>query len=128
VPVTLGLEPGSRLIRFAPSGTLTTAEMTEAVEAVAAHVTELRDWAILSDHRDLETAITPEQLHLVLAMFERRAAALAGARWAIVTRAPASVGMMRALAVRVQGLRMHVEIFGDMADARRWLGLAPGDD
>jgi len=57
----------------------------------------------------------------MVAHLETVARAVTGTRWAIVTVAPASYGMMRMLSVRAEKIPMTVRIFDDPDEAESWL-------
>ena len=48
-----------------------------------------------------------------------------GSRWAVVTIAPASFGMMRMLGTLAESILIAVRIFADVPEALRWLQETP---
>jgi stage II sporulation SpoAA-like protein len=122
VPVTHTLDDTHRIVRLVLSGTLTTAEMLEALDWAARAVAGRPKYRVLSDHRGVDTPATREQIEAVVAHLGREGSGFHGTRWAVVTINPASYGMIRMLAVLAETIPIEVGIFERVADAEAWLG------
>jgi hypothetical protein len=124
MPVTATLDTIDHVLRMNVTGTLTTREMTDAIDSALAAIGDNRNCSVLSDHRLIETPATVDQLEAVIEHLRRYGRILHHRRWAVVTTLPASFGMMRMLSVLAQRIPMMVEVFQDMAAAEQWLKAA----
>jgi hypothetical protein len=122
LPVTHELDETHRIVRLELSGTLTTAEMLEALDRASRDVAGRGRYRVLSDHRGVETPATREQIEAVVAHLDREEGVFRGTRWAVVTVTPASYGMIRMLAVLAERIPIEVGIFEGVGDAEAWLG------
>ena len=121
MPITASLDTHAHVIRFVLTGTLSLNEMIAATDAMVKEVGGNGSYDVLSDHRGLDTPATVEQLEALVEHLRRRAKALHGKKFAVVTATAASFGMMRMLSVLAERIPMTVEIFQDVATAEQWL-------
>lgn len=126
MPISHVVDTERRLLTFAVTGTLSTAEMLAAVDEAVAGVGAGR-YRVLSDHRGLDTPSTTPQLEALVGHLLKYRAIFAGSRWAVVVVKPASFGMMRMLSVLAERIPMKVEVFTDPASAMSWLESPAGD-
>jgi hypothetical protein len=122
MPVTYSVDVTRRLIRFTLSGTVTPDEMVAALDRAVNEAGAGR-FLVLSDHRALTTPATTAQLQDLVGRLTRYREHVGGSRCAIVTAQPASFGMMRMFSVLAEAVPVEVDVFSDVADAERWLGL-----
>jgi hypothetical protein len=120
MPITHVVDTERRVLVFAVTGTVSTAEMLAAVDAAVAGVDAGR-YRVLSDHRGLTTPSTTAQLEALIAHLTKFRAIFGGSRWAVVVAQPASFGMMRMLSVLAERIPIRVEVFTDLAAAQAWL-------
>ena len=103
------------------SGSLTTREMFDAIASALSDPAFEKGYDVLSYHLELEQFLTSTEafdLALYLAKF---AGVLAHAKWGVVTRHPASYGMMRMLAVHLLEVPMTLRVFATEEEALAWL-------
>jgi len=120
MPITHAVDVARRLLRFDVAGTLTTEEMTRAVDGAARSLGPGR-YQVLSDHRALITPATAPQLEALVAHLTRYRSHFGDSQWAVVVGQPASFGMMRMLGVLAERIPIEVEAFTDPAAAEVWL-------
>jgi hypothetical protein len=125
MPIELRVMGSARLVVGSVRGTVDISEMLEALDRARADPDFGPAFDVLSDHREVDTPLTPRQLEALLGHFSTLGDAFVGSRWAIVTAAPASYGMMRMLSARAEPLGLEVTVFREMDEARAWLGLGP---
>ncbi|MBI2797008.1 MAG: STAS/SEC14 domain-containing protein [Gemmatimonadetes bacterium] len=125
MPATLSIDHASRMVTIEIAGTLEIGEMLAAIDGVVRAIEGRGRYAVLTDHRALDTPITPVQVSQVLAHLSAAGGSLVGARWAAVVSQPASYGMMRLLAARAEDLPMEVKAFWDRNEALAWLRGGP---
>lgn len=121
MPITVTFDAQRRLIRFTLVGTLETAEMLNAVKSVLAETDGTDGHDVLSDHRELLTPATPEQVRALLDFLARNGNAVRGGRCAVVVNSEASYGMIRMMAARAETLGIEVRPFWKIEDAESFL-------
>lgn len=125
MPITATLDTIEHILRFEIIGTVTTDEMTLAVDRSLETLAEDATCSLLSDHRRITMPATVEQVEAFVEHLRRHAQAAHGRRWAIVTTSPASFGMMRMLSILAERIPMTVQVFQEMAAAEQWLARPP---
>ena len=120
MPIEYTIDLSRRLIRATIVGNFTTEEALACVGGAVAEVGE-KGFNILSDHREIGTPATREQLEAMIGKLSALRSTVAGANWAVVVGKPSSYGMMRMLRVLAQRVPIRVEIFESMEEAESWL-------
>ena len=120
MPVAYRIDTPRRLIRAKIEGNLTAADMLLCVNEIAPELGRNK-FDMLSDHREIATPATREQLEMLVARLSTMRATLAGMNWAVVVGKPSSYGMMRMLRVLAQRVPIRVEIFESVSEAEIWL-------
>lgn len=122
MPIDHWIDAAAETVHARVTGTFTLQDMKDVIDATLANPAFRPGFGILSDHRSVEAAATPDQVHGFLAHLAARGAILSQSRWAVVAERPASIGMMRMMAalaaVRVP---MRIEVFATVEAATRWL-------
>lgn len=121
MPVSYRIDADLRRVIATVTGIVTIEEMLDALLAVTDDPTYEPGFDIYSDHREIEQSLGTGQVMQLAGHLERLAAKVAGARWAIVTTAPASYGMMRLFSVHAEQIPMSVSVFRETAEAEEWL-------
>ncbi|MDX1649755.1 MAG: hypothetical protein R3263_07855 [Myxococcota bacterium] len=121
MPIRAWIEKDRRRVRAAISGAVGMADILRAIDESVAHPDFERGFDVLSDHTEVTRVITVGQLREMVAHLESLAPQMAGARWAVATRRPASYGMMRMLSVYAERVPMTVEVFDSLVEAEAWL-------
>ena len=121
MPITVSLDTYAHVIRFVLTGTLSLNEMIAATDTMLREVGSDGACDVLSDHRGLDTPATVQQLEGLVEHWRRRATALHGKKFAVVTASAASFGMMRMLSVLAQRIPMEVAVSQDIAEAEQRL-------
>ncbi len=120
MPIVYGIHRDRELVHAKVVGNFTTADVLSCISEVAAEVGE-RGFNILSDHREIGTPITREQLEMMVARLSTLRATMAGSNWAVVVGKPSSYGMMRMLRVLVERVPIRLEIFECLKEAEAWI-------
>ena len=76
---------------------------------------------ILGNHLELKTAIKPGQLADLVTYFRPRTHLLKHCRYAIVTRNPMGIIMIRLMSAMAKSLPADIRSFGDVESAEAWL-------
>jgi hypothetical protein len=115
------LEADRRLVRFEIVGDFTLGEIFDNIGAALTHPEHRPGFDVLSDHIQIGRPITTAELEQVISHLATHAERLRGSHWAIVTRRPASYGMMRMLSAHAARIPLDVEVFQTLAEADEWL-------
>jgi hypothetical protein len=121
MPVHQSIDAQRRRIIARVHGEFTLDEIIGAIDSALSDPAFETGFDIYSDHLDLEKEITTPQLNQMTVHLKSLIERMSGARWAIVTRAPASYGMMRMFSAHAQGLPMDVRVFDSHDEAETWL-------
>ncbi len=122
MPIEMRVKGAERLVLGKLRGAVGTREMIDALDGVVADPGFRPGFDVLSDHREIASPLAPDQLEALLGHLSTLGGSFAGSRWAIVTTAPASYGMMRMLSVLAEPIGLEVRVFREMDEAREWLG------
>lgn len=120
MPMTHSVDHQRRLLTVEVSGTLTTREIIAAIDAAAADLGPGR-YRVLSDHRQLTTPATTEQVEAVVDHLSGYPGHFGGSQWAVVVGQPASYGMIRMMSVLAERIPMEVQVFTTRPEAERWI-------
>jgi len=115
--VTTLVDQPARLVRFTVSGTVETPEMLAALDDALRQLEPGVQYNVLSDHRELVRAVTPEQIRVLMDALARRGQALRGCRFGVVVSTDASYGMMRLMAVHAEAIGIQVGVFRKLEEA-----------
>ena len=115
--VTTLVDQPARLVRFTVSGTVETPEMLAALDDALRQLEPGVQYIVLSDHRELVRAVTPEQIRVLMDALARRGQALRGCRFGVVVSTDASYGMMRLMAVHAEAIGIQVGVFRKLEEA-----------
>lgn len=126
MPITYQIEPDSGDIYVAVTGSFTTEEIISSLSQATAAPQFRPGCNILSDHRQIEIPITPQQLTLMIEHLRLLESKFRFSRWAIVATQPASYGMMRMFAVYAEPLPLEIKVFRDYDAAQNWLNQSAG--
>ena len=122
MPLRAWLDADNELVRAEASGRFTMDEIVETITTVCGDPRFRKGFDILSDHTGVTEFLTAEQARGMATLMESLSDCFAGARWAVVTTHPASVGMMRMAAVFLERVPMEMRTFSTEGEARAWLG------
>ncbi|OPL19253.1 MAG: hypothetical protein AVO35_11790 [Candidatus Aegiribacteria sp. MLS_C] len=121
MPIRVWIEPERRLVRIEIEGDSTTEDILDSIDDAVSDPDAEPGFSILSDHRAVGEPLTTPQVQAMVSRMESLREVMSGCRWAVVTHKPASVGMMRMLAVLLNRIPMTIEVFGTMEEAEDWL-------
>jgi hypothetical protein len=122
MPATYVIDEARRLVLSEASGVLTAAEMFDHQQCLCADPAFQPDFQQLFDFtKVIETKTSIEDVRRLAAESPFRA----GARRAFVVARPVCYGLARMFQMLTEKHKTETEIFGDMEEARRWLGLEP---
>lgn len=122
MPVEVSVDGKRRLVVARLSGVLTLQEILGAIDGAAGDPLFGPGFDVLSDHTLVEEPITPAQAKEMVKHLRELADAFQGFRWAVVTVAPASYGMIRMVSALVEPAGIDVRVFPSLAEAEAWLG------
>ena len=123
--VTTLVDQKARLVRFTVSGTVGTPEMLAALDDALRQLESGARYNVLSDHRDLTTAVTPEQIRVLMDALSVRGQGLRGGRCGVVVSTDASYGMMRLMAVHAEAIGIQVGVFRKLEEAMAFISTDP---
>lgn len=118
--ISYSIDAAAGIVRLVYQGGPSFEQWRRTTETALADPAYRTGFSFLVDRR-LDDAPSPEFVRRVLQFLWLRVSDLAGSRWAIVTRAPASYGMARVLKALGSDHPMPIEVFMDMKEAERWL-------
>jgi hypothetical protein len=124
VPFTYAFEPENDLVSITASGRITTEEALATFDAIVSHPEFQEGIKVLSDHRGLETVVTPGFVRAFIGRIERRGELFRGTRCALVESGSARYGMARMASVLSEMTPINMRAFRDLDEARTWV-LAP---
>ena len=125
MPIRIWIDKDQRLIRSEISGSFSEEDILNAINESVAHPGYEPGFNVLSDHTRVTEFITTPQAYSMARHLESLSEQMANVRWAVVTREPASNGMMRVMSVLVERVPMEVQIFETIEEAEEWLGSSP---
>lgn len=126
MPIRHWIDKENRLIRAEVSGSFSMDQILATVREAICHPDFEPGFNILSDHTRVTEFITADQIKDLTQHISLYASQLWNARWAVVTAAPASFGMMSVLSAYLEEVPMSLRAFGNEAEAMAWLHSAPG--
>lgn len=121
MPIKQWVEPDRRRIRAVVDGDCSIFEMLGAIDFAIRDPDFVPGFDVLSDHTKIGEPLTTPQAQAIVTHLEGLAEQMAGSRWAVVTRKPASYGMMRMLSVLIKSVPMRLEVFSSFDEAEQWL-------
>ena len=128
MPIRVNIDRAQRLIRFTVVGELVTSEMLSAVTSALRETEGESAYDILSDHQQIATPATPEQIRELVRLLAKQGEPHNGRRAAVVVSQAASFGMMRMLGARASGIGIDVGVFWTVEDALRFLDRSEAPD
>ena len=121
MPIDTWIDTSDHRIHAVLTGSVTLDEMIQAIDSSIEDSSFRKGIDILSDHTGLEKPIETDEAKRLAVHLQRLRDCFEGSRWAVVTKMPASFGMMRMLSVFLEKVPMHLRVFYSFAEAERWL-------
>ena len=121
MPIKYWIEKDHRRVRAVVSGDFTIDDVFRAIQSSTEDADFEPGFDVLSDHTDVGEPLTTQQARQMSSYIESLSRALAHSRWAVITKKPASFGMMRMLSVFLEQVPMVLRVFGNLEEAERWL-------
>jgi hypothetical protein len=121
MPIEQWLDAECHRVVVKVSGKVTLDEIVAAIDASVKDPRFTSGFDVYSDHLEVEEPISTEQARALTAHLQSLRPHVAGARWAVVTRARASYGMIRMISAYAQQVPMDVRPFETHAEAEAWL-------
>jgi len=121
MPIRVWVEKDRNLVRIEIMGNSTTEDIISSIDSVVNDTGAEPGCRILSDHTRVGEPLTTPQARRMAAHMEKLREIMSGCRWAVVSKKPASIGMMRMLSVLVESIPMTVEVFPSIEEAESWL-------
>lgn len=128
MPIRHWIDREHRLIRAEVSGSTSIEQMQECIREAICHPDFDVGFNIYSDHTRVTEIINTEQVKQLSSQLNLLRNQMKNAKWAVVTRAPASVGMMRMLGTYLEEIPISLRIFSSQEDAMHWLQTGPGGE
>ena len=100
MPIKVWIDRDQRLIRSEVSGSFSEEDILNGINESVRHPDYEPGFDVLSDHTRVTEFITTAQAYSMARHLEFLSEQMANVRWAVVTREPASYGMMRMMAVK----------------------------
>jgi len=121
MPISFFVDKTRQRIVANLDGEISITEIFDTIQSSLRHPDFQPGYNILSDHRKIERVITPDEVESTINLLAGYVDSIRNTKWAIVTRKPASYGMMRLLSVHAERIPMKVRVFKDMKAAENWL-------
>lgn len=121
MPIERRVDVERRRVVAKVSGKVTLDEIIEAIDSSLQDPLFEPGFDVYSDHVGIDRVISTPQARALAAHLKSRAAQVAGARWAVVTRTRASYGMIRMISAYAEQVPMEVRAFETHAEAEAWL-------
>ena len=102
MPIKQWVESDRRRIRAVVYGNFTISEILGAIDSAVQDPGFEPGFDVLSDHTEIGEPLTISQAQEMVSHLKKLAKQMAGSRWAVVTREPASYGMRRMLSVLIE--------------------------
>ena len=119
------IEKDRRRVRAELTGNSSLEEMLGTITGAVEDPDFEPGFDVLSDHSGVGQPLTTPQAHELSRVLERLSRHWAGTRWAVVTTKPASIGMIRMLAVLSERVPMTIRTFRACArPSSGWPGRA----
>ena len=115
------IEKDRRRVRAELTGNSSLEEMLGTITGAVEDPDFEPGFDVLSDHSGVGEPLTTPQAHELSRVLERLSRHWAGTRWAVVTTKPASIGMIRMLAVLSERVPMTIRTFPSLREAELWL-------
>lgn len=121
MPIKYWIEKDHRRVRAVVSGDFTIDDVFRAIQSSTEDADFETGFDVLPDHTDVGEPLTPLQARQISSYLKSLSGVMAHSRWAVITRKPASFGMMRMLSVFLEQVPMVLRVFGTLEEAERWL-------
>jgi hypothetical protein len=121
MPIRIWIDKEAALARAEVWGSVTTEEIIAAVDSVMQDPDFHSGLNGLSDHRQVDQILTPEQMHRLLNHLTTFRDRLANRRWAVVTGSQAAYGMIRMTSAHATRIPLDIRPFKTLEEAREWL-------
>lgn len=121
MPINYWIEKDHRHIRSIVSGNITIDDIFQTINASIEDADFEPGFDILSDHTEISEPLTTIQANQVSSYLKNLHSVMAYSRWAVITKLPASYGMMRMLSVFLEEVPMELNIFDTLEEAEKWL-------
>lgn len=120
MPIRSWIEKDKRRVRSVVVGDFTMTDILATIRGALDDPEFEPGFDVLADHTDIGEPITTAQLDdMIRYLAESRK--LTGSRWAVVTRKPASYGMMRMFSALAERIAIEVDVFETFDEAESWL-------
>ena len=121
VPIQVRVDEGRRLVTVTISGVLTIDEILGSIDQVVRHPAFEPGFDVLSDHLAVQEPLTPPQAREMSAHIDGLVDLFGAGRWAVVTVAAASYGMLRMVSALLEPSGIEMRLFASHEDAEAWL-------
>ena len=121
MPIHMQLDEIRRRVLFRIEGDLSMDEVFSVIDRALLDPRFRPGFSILTDHLAIGEPLTAQQARELVEHLTRHDGLLAGARWGVVTKRPASFGMMRMVSAFASRVPIDVRIFDTLAEAESWL-------
>jgi hypothetical protein len=121
MPIKYWIEKDHRRIRAVVSGDITIDDVFTAIKGATEDADFEPGFDVLSDHTEVVAPLTTKQAEQMSSYLSSLSKVMAHSRWAVITKNPASYGMMRMLSVFLEEVPMELKIFETMEEADKWL-------
>jgi len=128
MPVVVRIDKQQGLVFRKATGTISVEELLASFLSVLQHPDYRSGMSSLNDLREVTVSSYSPQVKKIAEFLKNHSEQTGAARAALVVSSDAMFGMGRALQGFASRSPMEIEIFRDMGEARKWLGLEPEED
>jgi len=123
MPIEFVVDRDNSLLVTTYRGVVATEEYVGQVRSVLDRLDEYPGMDFLTDVSDIVHQATGGDIRTISAAIQEYAERIEGRKMAIVVSKTVVYGLMRMLQALMDGLPAHIEIFYEMDEAKRWLGV-----
>ena len=128
MPFTYEIDSVRDTVRIVARGKITTAEAMATFDRIVGDPEFRAGMKILSDHRGLETVVSPAFVKAWIGRIEENGELFSGSRAALVESGLVRYGMARMACLLAETTPLDMRVFRELDDAVAWLEGRPAPD
>lgn len=125
MPFSYAIDKIRGLVSISARGEITTAEALATFDRIIADPDFREGMKILSDHRELETVVSPAFVRAWIGRIAEEGELFVGSRAALVESSMVRYGMARMASMLAETTPLDLRVFRNIDQARRWLESDP---
>ncbi len=119
--IQVEIDPHNRLVRAWLIDDFDFDLIISAINDSVNHPGFERGFNVISDHRGLRNYIAARDMKFMSQHLAKLSHVMAGAKWAVVTGSPISMGQIEILKLYLKSVPIELSLFEDMREAENWV-------